>query len=110
MEQNDLLEGDHIYDLYTGANKPHSIRVALELEIFHPWQQPGKCQGCGLVWKASAAYWTTLPAGKIWQNGVINIHCGRWVLDVPIGTEQPDMTCPHLLSKSEIGGIQCLAA
>jgi hypothetical protein len=36
MEQNDLPEGDHIYDLYTGAYKPHIIRVALELDIFSP--------------------------------------------------------------------------
>ncbi len=34
MEHNDLPEGDHIYDLYTGAYKPHIIRVALELDVF----------------------------------------------------------------------------
>jgi SAM-dependent methyltransferase len=36
MGHNDLPEGDHIYDLYTGAYKPHIIRVALALDIFSP--------------------------------------------------------------------------
>ncbi len=36
MGQNDLPEGDHIYDLYTGAYKPHIIRVALALDVFSP--------------------------------------------------------------------------
>jgi hypothetical protein len=110
MEQNDLPEGGHIYDLYTGANNPHSIRVALELEIFHPWQPARQMPRLWPSVEGTAACWTTLPVGRIWQNRVINIHCGRWVLDVPMGTEQPDKTCPHLFSKSEIGGIQCLAA
>jgi Dimerisation domain len=36
MAQNNLPEGNHIYDLYTGAYKPHIIRVALELDVFSP--------------------------------------------------------------------------
>lgn len=36
MNQNHLPEGDHIYDLYTGAYKPHIIRVALALDVFSP--------------------------------------------------------------------------
>jgi len=34
MGQNDLPEGDHIYDLYTGSYKSHIIRIALDLEVF----------------------------------------------------------------------------
>jgi ubiquinone/menaquinone biosynthesis C-methylase UbiE len=34
MNMNTVPEGDHIYDLYTGAYKPHIIRVALELDVF----------------------------------------------------------------------------
>jgi SAM-dependent methyltransferase len=34
MNAKDVPEGDHIYDLYTGAYKPHIIRVALELDVF----------------------------------------------------------------------------
>jgi SAM-dependent methyltransferase len=36
MGQNDLPEGDHIYDLYTDAYKPHIIRIALALDVFSP--------------------------------------------------------------------------
>lgn len=36
MGQNELPEGDHIYDLYTGAYKPNIIRVALKLDVFSP--------------------------------------------------------------------------
>ena len=36
MGQGEFPEGDHIYDLYTGAYKPHIIRVALELDVFAP--------------------------------------------------------------------------
>jgi SAM-dependent methyltransferase len=36
MAQTDVPEGDHIYDLYTGAYKPHIIRAALELDVFSP--------------------------------------------------------------------------
>ncbi len=36
MEWTDFPEGDHIYDLYTGAYKPHIIRVALALDVFSP--------------------------------------------------------------------------
>jgi SAM-dependent methyltransferase len=36
MGQNELPEGDHIYDLYTSAYKPHIIRVALEFDVFSP--------------------------------------------------------------------------
>jgi SAM-dependent methyltransferase len=36
MGHNYLPEGDHIYDLYTGAYKPHIIRVALALDVFSP--------------------------------------------------------------------------
>lgn len=38
MAKNDLPESYHIYNLYNGAYKSHSIRVALVLDIFHPWQ------------------------------------------------------------------------
>ena len=34
--KNDLPEGDRIYDLYTGAYKPHILRIALELDVFSP--------------------------------------------------------------------------
>lgn len=34
MNLNSIPEGDHIYELYTGAYKPHIIRVALELDVF----------------------------------------------------------------------------
>ncbi len=36
MIHNEVPEGDHIYDLYTGAYKPHIIRMALELDVFSP--------------------------------------------------------------------------
>lgn len=36
MGLNNLPEGDHIYDLYTGAYKPHIVRVALTLDVFSP--------------------------------------------------------------------------
>ncbi len=36
MLKIDLPEGDHIYDLYTGAYKPHVIQVALEVDVFSP--------------------------------------------------------------------------
>lgn len=36
MVQGEFPEGDHIYDLYTGAYKPQIIRVALELDVFSP--------------------------------------------------------------------------
>lgn len=31
---DNIPEGDHIYDLFTGAYKPHIIRIALELDVF----------------------------------------------------------------------------
>ena len=34
MSQNNIPEGDRIYDLYTGVYKPQIIRVALELDVF----------------------------------------------------------------------------
>jgi len=34
MKQNQLPEGDRIYDLYTGVYKPHIIRIALALDVF----------------------------------------------------------------------------
>ncbi len=34
--QDHFPEGDRIYDLFTGAYKPHIIRVALELDVFSP--------------------------------------------------------------------------
>ena len=36
MGENEFPDGDRIYDLYTGAYKPHIIRVALELDVFSP--------------------------------------------------------------------------
>jgi SAM-dependent methyltransferase len=36
MKQNQLPEGDRIYELYTGVYKPHIIRIALALDIFSP--------------------------------------------------------------------------
>lgn len=36
MGDDDLPEGDHIYDLYTGVYKPHIVRVALALDVFSP--------------------------------------------------------------------------
>lgn len=36
MEQIDFPEGDHIYELYTGAYRPHIIRIALALDVFSP--------------------------------------------------------------------------
>ena len=45
-------EGDHIYDLYLGADKPHIIRIALELDVFSkleakPAKVEGVAQACG---------------------------------------------------------------
>ena len=34
MDSDIIPEGDRIYDLYTGAYKPHMIRIALELDVF----------------------------------------------------------------------------
>lgn len=34
MNLNVIPDGDHIYDLYTGAYKPHIIGIALELDVF----------------------------------------------------------------------------
>jgi SAM-dependent methyltransferase len=36
MHQNNIPEGDRIYDLYTGVYKPQIIRIALVLDIFSP--------------------------------------------------------------------------
>jgi predicted O-methyltransferase YrrM len=36
MIQNNLPDGDRIYDLYTGVYKPHLIRIALTLDVFSP--------------------------------------------------------------------------
>ncbi len=56
MDYNEIPEGDHIYDLYTGVYKPHIIRIALELDIFSPLEAgPASAEhiaqecGCKLV-------------------------------------------------------------
>jgi SAM-dependent methyltransferase len=36
MDQNNIPEGDRIYDLYTGIYKPQIIRIALKLDVFSP--------------------------------------------------------------------------
>ena len=54
MGHNDLPEGDHIYDLYTGAYKPHIIRVALGLDVFSPLAAgPAKAEVVAQTYKCS---------------------------------------------------------
>ena len=36
MNVDNILEGDRIYDLYTGVYKPQIIRIALALDVFSP--------------------------------------------------------------------------
>lgn len=58
MGHNDLPEGDHIYDLYTGVYKPHIIRVALVVDAFSPLATcPAKAKTVAQVCKCDACRW-----------------------------------------------------
>jgi SAM-dependent methyltransferase len=52
MNQDDIPEGDRIYDLYTGVYKPQVIRIALVLDVFSPLDSgPAKAEQIARVCK-----------------------------------------------------------
>jgi SAM-dependent methyltransferase len=56
MKDNNIPEGDRIYDLYTGVYKPQIIRIALALDVFSALKMgPRKAEQVALVCKCAVS-------------------------------------------------------